>query len=391
MSGRRSPLFAQTRHRGVITCALTTTLIALSDLAGNEEAISPPPRMNLEPGALIQPAPSVLFRAAQWSAEFAPQTGGHLLRLRHLPSDRDILHFPATPNAFRFQPERHGIPVLFPPNRIDSGRFTWRGQSYTFPINDARFDHHIHGIVLQAPWETTCSTADQLPEHADAAITLTFRHDESRATFPGYPHRFSLRLTYTFYPNFVRQDVRLKNLDEPGAAPMPFGLGFHTAFRLPVADREPPVLRVTAAEHYWEINPERRLPTGELLPWSDDERYHTPAGQPIDSSRAINRHFPAATSVIDGAPFRGAILDLPADLLRVTYEIGDDFGHWYLWRPPDDRGVLCVEPMSWAANAPNLPLPEKATGLRHLDPGAQWETWTRITVTPLPITAHSGH
>src|SRR5262245_10497861 len=51
---------------------------------------------------------------------------------------RDVLW--ADPQVYtEGRPTRSGIPILFPfPNRIRDGRFTWNGQPYQLPINDAQ-------------------------------------------------------------------------------------------------------------------------------------------------------------------------------------------------------------------------------------------------------------
>lgn len=329
-------------------------------------------------GAIV---PVRRVRTAQWEAEFAPQHGGQLLRLRHLPSGHEVLHYPEEPGIFSAQPERHGVPVLFPPNRIADGRFIWHGREYHFPVNEAPpRNNHLHGIVLRAPW-----SIDALPALDDehAVVILSYRHDQSRAAFIGYPHEFLLTITWEICPGHVLQKIQLKNLDAQDCKiPMPFGLGFHTAFRLPPPEASLARLRVTAsADGHWELDPIRRLPSGKLLPWRENERYHTTEGQVVEAQRPLVYHCPTVSRQISGNPsFRGAQLDFPGKNLRLTYEIGDDFRHWFLWTPPDDPRVLCLEPMTWLVNAPNASLPAPVSGMLSLDAGAVWETFTRITL-----------
>ncbi|EIQ00768.1 galactose mutarotase-like enzyme [Opitutaceae bacterium TAV1] len=325
----------------------------------------------------VQPVHTV--RTTHWFAEIAPRHGGQLLHLRHLPSGHEVFHYPETREQFLAQPERFGVPVLFPPNRIADGRFTWRGRDYVLPVNErAPRNNHLHGIVLHEPWQIEVSPPEEAaPDHA--RVILSFRHDNTRATFSGYPYTFLLTITYEFSPDEVGQTTCLRNLDTHDAKiPMPFGLGFHTAFRLPPPQQTRSHLRVTAADYHWELDPVRRLPTGARIPWPEGERYQIAAGQTIDPCRPLVYHCPAITELIDGKPFRGALLDFPEQNLRLTYEVGGDFKHWFLWTPPDDSRVLCIEPMTWMVNAPNQLLPPETTGMLSLNSGDTWETATRI-------------
>jgi aldose 1-epimerase len=147
---------------------------------------------------------------------------------------------------------------------------------------------------------------------------------------------------------------------------------------LPPTQRTHSHLRITAADYHWKLDPVRRLPTGARLPWSEGERYQAAADQTIDPRRPLVYHCPATTELIDGKPFRGALLDFPEQNLRLTCEVGDDFKHWFLWTPPDDPRVLCIEPMTWMVNAPNQPLPPAITGISSLNSGDVWESQIRI-------------
>lgn len=310
----------------------------------------------------------VEINTAHWHAELAPKRGGQLLRLRHRPTEWDVLHFPSDSDALSKQPEIWGIPVLFPPNRIEDGRFHWNGREYAFPLNEPERNNHLHGIVLRAPWEI--ETFDQ------AQIKLTFSHDSTHPTFSGYPHTFQIAISYLFHEDRVTQKIRLTNLSDD---PMPFGLGFHTAFRLLPGQRCR--LRLTAEPSVWQIEPKRRLPAGISVAWTSTP-YDLIDGAWIDD-RALSLHCPVATESIGSNSFRGAILDFPDESIRLRYEIGEDFRHWCLWKPADQKEFFCIEPMTWMINAPNLNLPPHITGFRYLDPCAIWDSQTTIQLSRL--------
>ena len=69
--------------------------------------------------------------------------------------------------------------VLYPfVNRLDGGRYTYRGQSYQFAVNEPARNNSLHGLLMT--------------EHA-AALTLLYSYPGDN---PGYPFPAEIRLTY---------------------------------------------------------------------------------------------------------------------------------------------------------------------------------------------------
>ena len=288
-----------------------------------------------------------------WRAELVLSLGANLTRLTHLASGLDILRFPPSMAELREKPEVWGIPALFPPNRIDAGRFAMDGRSYAFPVNDVERGNHMHGFLSRRPWE--------LGTARESSVTALFRHGPERDSFAYFPHKFRFELSYEFAPNLVTQRAKVVNL---GPEPMPFGLGFHTAFRLPFGPATPEALaqcnvKVAMERRSWEVS-DRILPTGASLPLPPDQDWPGEGVNP--SGKAISLHAPAAAG-------RSAILESPADRARVVYTVDDAFGHWMLWNHGGGKAFFCPEPMTWMVDAPNLKLPPAVTGLRSLGPG----------------------
>ncbi len=77
-------------------------------------------------------------------AVLVPGWGSNLISLKWKPSGLKLLKTPETKEEYNANPFLFGIPVLFPPNRIDHGRFTYAGRTYELPINEK-------------PLETTCT------------------------------------------------------------------------------------------------------------------------------------------------------------------------------------------------------------------------------------------
>src|SRR5699024_265600 len=79
---------------------------------------------------------AVEFSKGDYTALLVPEVGANLVRLAHVRLGAELLRTPAAGEieAFRARPHVYGLPVLFPPNRIADGRYTFGGRTYRFPI-----------------------------------------------------------------------------------------------------------------------------------------------------------------------------------------------------------------------------------------------------------------
>ena len=77
----------------------------------------------------------VVLNSGGYIAEFSSQRGATCFRLFHERSGREILRFPEDEETFFENVFLYGNPVLFPPNRIRGGKFSFRGREYCFPVN----------------------------------------------------------------------------------------------------------------------------------------------------------------------------------------------------------------------------------------------------------------
>ncbi len=109
---------------------------------------------------------------------------------------------------------RHA-PVLFPHvGRLPGGRYTWRGETYSLPL---------HGFAGERVFTVEARTP--------ASVALTLRDDA--ATRAQYPFAFLLRVEYALAGDMLRACFTVKN---QGDGPMPFGLGAHPGFRVPLRE-----------------------------------------------------------------------------------------------------------------------------------------------------------
>ena len=295
---------------------------------------------------------TLTYRDDAWQAVLA-ETGGNLIRLRHRALGLDILRTPPSHRAFEEKPQVWGLPLLFPPNRIADGRFTWNGRAYALPVNEPARNNRLHGFLHARPWQL-----ERLPD--GLAATCRFTADAL------WPHPFTARVEYVFTQYIAYQHITFINT---GSEPMPFLFGQHSAFRLPRPDSS---IRVTLAPERFEMDA-RWLPTGRRLPMPQ-RRFDNRSG-------AVSCH---AEILPDGKGFRGAVIEHPSLGAAVVYEVDANYRFWVLWNDGGRRRFFCTEPQTCAVNAPNAQPRLGETGLRGLAPGESLTLETSLRVVSRP-------
>lgn len=296
----------------------------------------------------------IAVETASWQAEVVLSNNANMIRLRHLESGLDILRTPETLELLRKQPEHYGMPLLFPPGRIDGGKFRWNGREYTFPLNEPEKNCNLHGLILGYPWILSRKTETG----SDAIISMEYHFGPDHPNYPGFPHEFRLELTYRFTPDAVLQETEVTNL---GNAAMPFGIGYHTAFNLASAQCR---IMATTADQRWEMSDPRRLPTRRLVALNEHERFNIPGGREVGKT-AVSMLCP----VENREGLRGGVLTLSDNTPRIIYEIDEKYHFWALWNDGGNKNFFCLEPLTCLSNAPNLRLSENASGLIRLTTG----------------------
>src|SRR5262245_26048119 len=133
--------------------------------------------------------------------------------------------------TLRERPTRWGSACLFPyPGRIKEGRFRFRGREVQLPV-DGRDGNAIHGVVRTRPWRITSLAAGD----DGASVTARISTAEERVPTAEWPWPFGLALTISLRGGVLRVATEVQN---DGAEPMPFGLGFHPYFPTPFGPGE---------------------------------------------------------------------------------------------------------------------------------------------------------
>jgi len=306
------------------------------------------------------------IRAFDMEGWIAPSIGSNLYRLVHIPSGAELLKSPATMQAFRSSPVHFGFPILLPPNRISHGRMTVEARTYQLAIKEGDV-HHIHGFVYSRPWTVSAVGSDE-----DAAwITTTFISANHCDVQEQFPHAFEIDLTYRFSKEGVSQRIVVRN---SGSEVMPFGLGFHPWFRVPMQPdgaMEDCFLTVPVLEE-WLLD-DTNIPTGEIIPVPSDHDLNQPTSV---QGLTMDTVFTAAGASDERI---ATLVDRSAHV-ALHYRVPKAFGFWVIFAGHRTKDFVCIEPYTWATDAPNSKLPASRTGFRVLTPGENFDETSYLSI-----------
>ncbi|MBN2980806.1 aldose 1-epimerase [Cohnella algarum] len=314
--------------------------------------------------------PAVWLRSGPYEAAVLPGIGANLIAFRDTEKGYAFLREPGEDGmeAFRANPGVHGIPVLFPPNRYDGGRFPWNGKLLEFPVNEPARGNHLHGFLHTAAWNVESVRA----EDNESRVVLALKVDASHAIYAFLPFAFTIKLEYGLSEEGLRQRVWIRN---DGTERMPCLLAFHTAVNAPFAPgsaNEDMRFKATIGER-WEMD-ERMLPTGKFQPLTEAEARikegQSPFFEPMDN------HYTASPQ---GGRNRMELTDTRIGV-KLVYDVGTAYKMWMIWNNGAEGGFFCPEPQVNLVNAPNVDLPAEEIGLIGLEPGELWEETSRLYV-----------
>lgn len=319
----------------------------------------------------LEPNVYVLEHPDGTRAELWPALGGNCYRWR-VPWRNGLLDLLyAAPTFYSdTRPTRSGIPVLFPfPNRIRGGRFHWDGKDYALPTNDPSGKNAIHGFACRHPWRVLDHGADDRSAWLQTEFHGSRDAAESLALWPA---DYRIRLTFRLEQRSLSLEAAV---DNPGNTPLPFGLGYHPYFRVPLvpSSEDRRCLVQIRAGQYWDLV--ETLPTGKLLPVDavhnllqpkpygelkvdDLLRAEPPQGEWLEQGRLIQEPEGVTLRVLASPAFREVVV----------------------FTPPH-RQAFCIEPYTCITDAMNLQQRGVDAGLQVLGPGQQWAGTVRLEVT----------
>ena len=319
---------------------------------------------------------AVLMETNVYEAILVPSIGANLVKLYNKTKQVDILRTPTADEieTFKSRPQIYGVPLLFPPNRIEDGTYSFKGKKYEFPITLPNQNNYHHGIIKSEAFTITRTRFSSDAVEVEASF---FSNRINNAIFENFPHEFVCKIRFILTDNEMTHIVSFTNL---GLETMPLGVGYHTPIRVPfTADgiKSDYKLRLSVGKH-WELN-DRGLPTGNLLELSDEELPLLTEGI-APTGKGFEYALTDEAIMDEGKPYHGAIITDTKKNISVYYEVDNQFKHWTLWNNGGEVDYVCPEPQTWAINAPNIDLPHNVTGFQTLAGGKTWNGTTRFYV-----------
>jgi aldose 1-epimerase len=287
-----------------------------------------------------------------YEADVCPDMGANCIRF--VREGLSVLRTPPDMDTFLEQPNVYGMPLLFPPNRIQGGTYTYQGRVYRFPINEPSRGHHIHGFLSSTPF----TPAGQHVSKEVVSVSFQAIFDE-RSPYLAFPHAFGIRVNFQLNDEGLFQTLTLQNNSPQD---MPAGLGFHTAFAVPfVKDTTGEEYRLYAnVEEEICLDPVTIIPTGERRSAST-VRQALRKGSLIPAGSPLSSHFSERSGEITltHTPTGAAVHYLPDPA----------FSFLMLWNGGGQSGFVCPEPQTWQVDAPNSSAPPSISGFMALKPG----------------------
>ncbi|MDE7006389.1 MAG: aldose 1-epimerase, partial [Alistipes sp.] len=126
---------------------------------------------------------AVEFSKGDYEALLVPSVGANLVRLANTRLGVEMLRTPAADEVETFcsRPQIFGLPILFPPNRIEDGCYTFDGRTYRYPITVEKEHNYHHGILKSQPFvvskavETDSEVLIECRFYSNAACDAIFR------------------------------------------------------------------------------------------------------------------------------------------------------------------------------------------------------------------------
>ena len=189
---------------------------------------------------------AVEFSKGDYTALLVPEMGANLVRLANTRLGAEILRTPGADEieVFKSRPQVFGLPILFPPNRIADGRYTFEGRTYQDPITIEKEQNYHHGVLKSEAF--IVSKARETAEEVMVECRY-YANAGNDAVFRDFPHEFKCKITYWLSADGLEQEVMFSNRSKMR---MPIGVGFHTPLCIPFAggDAADYVMRVAVGE-----------------------------------------------------------------------------------------------------------------------------------------------
>jgi aldose 1-epimerase len=254
------------------------------------------------------------------------------------------------------RPTASGIPILFPfAGRLSGTSLEFAGRTVPLTV-DPRHGYAIHGFVHNRGW--------RIISQSPASVTGEFHAaSDDPSLLERWPADFRIRASYEVDHRGLRQSI---TIDNPSDQRLPFGLGTHGYFRLPLGDfgKRDECHVIVPAQSYWEL--EGMMPTGRKLPAVGARAVS--GGLPFGDTKLDDIFTDLTTR--DGRVVCRLLDGINDRRLSVSFDAA--FVHCVVFNPPH-REAICIEPYTCVPDAYALEERGIATGLRVLAPGESFQ------------------
>lgn len=265
--------------------------------------------------------------------------GGYIAEISTIGANCFSLRYPALQADIIRSPKQEkeqtnflfGIPILFPPNRIDRARFFFENRLYELFKNEPNTNCSLHGTLHTEEFSVM--------KHTKREVVLQLICPKDKP-YIGGNNDFSITVGYRVGRLGLKQRVAVENRSKMN---MPLMLGFHTAFRLPfIQTSTAKDIRLRAETDRYEIErDERYLPTGRYVE-NDYLKAMRVNGVQLDGDCSI--HCKAS------GKGRIYLFDTQSNC-KVTYKPDRIFKYRVFFKAGD--GYICLEPQTCQVNACN--------------------------------------
>ena len=310
-------------------------------------------------------------RVAGAEAAVAPTEGGELSSFKVTRDGKSVellynaRNYASSPGAFQGRGPLlwPAVGAQFPVGTIPKescgmGSYTVAGKSYPMPC---------HGFAKQMPWKESARSADA---HG-ARVTVELQNSDETRRF--YPFAFRLEATYELSDGHLTVDYAVK-ADSGNTDPMPFSIGNHLAFNIPlVKGSDPAAVKFETQNTVQMLRNTAGTLSGESKPRSFD---------PPEALGSFDAHVALPLAGYQSQPFarlgdpsgmtvrvtQTASSMLPEPLIRFNVYGGSA------------QGYFCPEPWFGVQNSLNTGL-----GVLKLKPGESWK-WRLLIEMEAPNT-----
>lgn len=275
------------------------------------------------------------------------------------PLDGRTVEILWTADEFRMgegRPSGSGIPILFPfPGRIRGESFQFQGKTFLLTSGD-KFGNAIHGFLLDRPWRVVYVSNDRV-------------HGEFIASKDGpdildhWPADFQIEVFYRLTTSSLECETAILNI---GESDLPFGLGFHPYFRMPMgaAGAADDCTVTVPMRQVWKLH--EMLPTGSML----DAQTKGPLASGVSFGEMY--YDDVFSQPIFSGGFCTATIANSSAGCQLAIRFDDSFRECVVFNPPH-REAVCIEPYTCCPNPFELSERGIDAGLRVLKPGESFQ------------------